>query len=881
MARRGPNVPITGDARGLEKATRNAEGSLHKMSRGGGKALKGLGKAAGVAGLALGAGLVVGLKSVVEAAAESEKVVAQTNAVLKSTEGVANVTAKGVDNLAGALSRKSGIDDEAIASGQNMLLTFTNVRNEVGKGNDIFDQATKAALDLSVATGTDLKAANLQLGKALNDPAKGLSKLQRVGVTFTEQQKKQVEAMTEAGDVAGAQKVILKELGKEFGGSAAAAGDTFAGKMNKAKNALGNLQESIGGAVLPILSKGAQGLADFVSGFETGQGPVAGFANKVKEFAVGALSAVGPAVRNGIELVKGIAPTMLQLGRSVISAVGPAFKLAGQAIGQLQQIVLANLPQIKATLKDLGPVVRGLGNVFQLAFTAITQVLKIAGPGIKQALGGILLVVRGVMRVIGGILTGDFSKAWDGVKRIFAGATQVLLGILRGLLALIGRALGNLPSLIGRAFGAAWDAAKRLTVSALKAIGNLILRIPETYYGLMLRAGKAIGRGLATALSALPGIMRDGLEAASRLLTSLPGKFGRAGVDAAQALVGGIRKVPSLLGNALGGVGGIVSSIGEGLRKWLNAKTLFGNRVRIKIPGPAPDIDFNLPSLSTGGRIGGASSGGDRIPALLKGTEVVLNQRQQALVATGMSISEALDATGAPTIGGSWRGYAKGGKSSAQKKAEAAAKKQREAEAKKRQAALDRAQARYDYAQSAQDISNARAEGTTGTADDDRAKKSQIRLITAQLATIAKLRKKKGLTRAQKTGLNQQEAGLRGTLNGLRTAPADLGGGGGDQVGSVDPGDDPAAQAAAEAAAAALEAQNRANELAEQMLAATRELNDLVASQVSAQQRIESLVQTQGPQMLAAFTALLSGDIGGQVGRALGTPSYPGGLASY
>ena len=46
---------------------------------------------------------------------------------------------------------KVGVDDEVIAAGQNMLLTFKNVRNEVGKGNDIFNQTTKVALDMTAA----------------------------------------------------------------------------------------------------------------------------------------------------------------------------------------------------------------------------------------------------------------------------------------------------------------------------------------------------------------------------------------------------------------------------------------------------------------------------------------------------------------------------------------------------------------------------------------------------------------------------------------------------------------------------------------------------------------------------------------------------------
>ena len=49
--------------------------------------------------------------------------------------------------------KKTGVDDEAIPSGENLLLTFTNIRNEAGKGNDVFDQATTATLDLSVALG--------------------------------------------------------------------------------------------------------------------------------------------------------------------------------------------------------------------------------------------------------------------------------------------------------------------------------------------------------------------------------------------------------------------------------------------------------------------------------------------------------------------------------------------------------------------------------------------------------------------------------------------------------------------------------------------------------------------------------------------------------
>ena len=75
--------------------------------------------------------------------------------MLKSTGGAANVTADDVDKLAVSLSNLSGIDDELIASSENLLLTFRNVRNEIG--NAIFDTATKSILDMSVAMDQDLR----------------------------------------------------------------------------------------------------------------------------------------------------------------------------------------------------------------------------------------------------------------------------------------------------------------------------------------------------------------------------------------------------------------------------------------------------------------------------------------------------------------------------------------------------------------------------------------------------------------------------------------------------------------------------------------------------------------------------------------------------
>ncbi len=247
-------VPIVADTSGLVR-------NLTKGSSG----LRTFGKVAALAAGAAGIGaLVATVRAGIGEFNEQQRVMAQTNAVLKSTKGAANVTAKAIGELSTSLMKKTGIDDEAIASGQNLLLTFTKVRNEVGRGNNVFDQATILMTDLSVAMGKDLSSSALLVGKALNDPIKGVSALSRAGVQFTASQKDSIKAMVESGDVMGAQKMILKELETQFGGSADAAGKTLSGQLNILKQTFNNLAGELVATFMPTIAKAATKVAEFL-----------------------------------------------------------------------------------------------------------------------------------------------------------------------------------------------------------------------------------------------------------------------------------------------------------------------------------------------------------------------------------------------------------------------------------------------------------------------------------------------------------------------------------------------------------------------------------------------------------------------------------------
>jgi hypothetical protein len=199
---------------------------------------------AAVAGVAaLGAGLV----SSVAAAMEAQDGLAELEAVIESTGGKAGITAEYAQELASSFQNLTKFSDDTVLAGESMLLTFTNI------GQDVFPFATQAMLNMAEKFGSVDQAA-VQLGKALNDPVNGVSALKRIGVSLNETQAEMVTKMMAVGDVAGAQMVILGELETEFGGLAQAAGGTLSGQFEILKNRFGDMQEEIGGALLPVLT---------------------------------------------------------------------------------------------------------------------------------------------------------------------------------------------------------------------------------------------------------------------------------------------------------------------------------------------------------------------------------------------------------------------------------------------------------------------------------------------------------------------------------------------------------------------------------------------------------------------------------------------------
>ena len=437
--------------RGVDREAKDLDRSLSTSSK---KLAGSIGKFAKVAALGAGAGVVAlgaFAFSALEAGEALNSIRSQSEAVIKSTGGVANVSAQHIQDYADELSNLAAVDRKIIESGQNVLLTFTNIRNEVGEGNDVFDQATLAALDMSAALGKDMQSSIEMVGKALNDPIKGLSGLSKAGVQFTEEQQAQIKTLAESGDVLGAQKIILGELETQFAGSAAANADS----SDKIRLAFQKIQEEIGLALLPILDR----FTDWV--LNDGIPAMRDFASWVGENVVPKLQELGGWLKDNV------VPALQDLGGWIKDTVVPALQDLAQWFGENQTVLEAAAIGILAmlvpafvawaitagaaaiaTLLAIAPLVLIGIAVGVLAFLIITH-----WDTIKRWTSIAWEFVKNVTTTVWDAVSGFLSSTWQGIKDTVTTAIDLVKSIVTG----------------------AWDSIKGTTQAAWDLIKSYII----------------------------------------------------------------------------------------------------------------------------------------------------------------------------------------------------------------------------------------------------------------------------------------------------------------------------------------------------------------------------------------------------------------------
>lgn len=425
---------------------------------------------------------VIGVKEL----SSVQAAMAQTEAAIRSTGGAAGISAKGVRDLAATLQQKSAVDAEVIQSGANLLLSFTNIRNVAGENNDIFNRANMTALDLSRAFGQDLKSSAIQLGKALNDPIQGVSALSRVGVQFTDVQKNQIKVLVESGNTLEAQKVILKELETQVGGSAEAYSKTLGGSLELMKINV----EDLAGALIETLQPAITGIIAFAMKWLN-------WFNSLDESTKSIIATIGV----------------------LVAAIGPLIFVVGKAISTFKSLSAA-----LTFVMNMNPYILAIGLLITAGIALYTNWDKVAAIA-KVVWNNVKLTVLSAVEIMLDALshfTGwvpwwgtKIAAAAGYVKDMRVSVEKDMTEIQKPIAAVADTTLKTHESF--KAMGAeAPGAIEEVTAAAVVLGGSIEKRVIPEFYNLASVQREMAKKGMPELTAQFVNLEEDGLQPTDR-----------------------------------------------------------------------------------------------------------------------------------------------------------------------------------------------------------------------------------------------------------------------------------------------------------------------------------------------------------------------------
>lgn len=240
------------------------------------------------------------------------------------------------------------------------------------------------------------------------------------------------------------------------------------------------------------------------------------------------------------------------IGIAIALALGPGTVavLAILGIITLVGLVKDNWDGLKAKTEE---VFNSLPGPVQWAMTFIKDHVMAVVGGIIQFFEGALNTVLGIFDFWAGIFTGDWQRAWDGLKQALDGILDMILGAVS---AQFGAIPGTIAGLAGEAAGAAWTFAQGIFNSVVEwaeqlpdKVGEFIGKIPGAILdamGSVADAAWSLGKSI---LDSIINGIGDIAGAVQRKVTS--------GIQ--QGLSGAVGAIPGV--GAAVGIGGAISGL--------------------------------------------------------------------------------------------------------------------------------------------------------------------------------------------------------------------------------------------------------------------------------------------------------------------------------
>lgn len=220
---------------------------------------------------------------------------------------------------------------------------------------------------------------------------------------------------------------------------------TLVGIISKAAPVIGNVFTSVFQKLGPVIKTVGDTIKAAI--------PIVGsLLSKAFAFVGNTIAKVMPAINTIVKTIGGALVFAIRKASPVVTKLAGVFSAV---FTKVFGIVSSIVRKLRPAFGVIGTIVKSVMKVVQgtmvNAFSRVASTISTVVGGIKAVFGGLMDVLSGVIDFISGVFTGNWSKAWEGVKGIFKGVCDALVGILKtpvnGVIGIINSAISGLNSI--------------------------------------------------------------------------------------------------------------------------------------------------------------------------------------------------------------------------------------------------------------------------------------------------------------------------------------------------------------------------------------------------------------------------------------------------
>jgi len=168
--------------------------------------------------------------------------------------GASSIALKQLQEVADRFGKTTLFNQEDFTRGFNLLTSFRNI------GVDAYERVAQSAADIAQVNQVDVSTSFMQLAKALQDPERNLSNLNRSGIAFTKQQQEVIKELMKTNRIAEAHTMILDIVDESYNKLAQAAAVGFAGSVDTLGESFRDFSEALGKSLIPVVEPAVKAL---------------------------------------------------------------------------------------------------------------------------------------------------------------------------------------------------------------------------------------------------------------------------------------------------------------------------------------------------------------------------------------------------------------------------------------------------------------------------------------------------------------------------------------------------------------------------------------------------------------------------------------------